>query len=62
MTTKIGYAPLGKDKKIAIPSQNVKPDPRGAGSYRAGNSPLPTGDKVTVKGVGKARKQKATWF
>ena len=34
-----------KEKKIKIPSQNVKPDPRGAGSYRAGNSPLPTGDK-----------------
>jgi hypothetical protein len=51
-----------KEKKIKIPSQNVKPDPRGAGSYRAGNSPLPTGDKVTVKGVGKARKQTATWY
>ena len=51
-----------KEKPFKIPSQNVKPDPRGTGSYRAGNSPLPTGDKVTVKGVGKARKQTATWY
>ncbi len=51
-----------KTKKVKIPSQNLKPDPRGTGSYRASNYPLPTGDKVTVKGVGKARKQTATWY
>jgi hypothetical protein len=51
-----------KEKKIKIPSQNVKIDPRGKNSIFAPNAPLPTGDKVTVKGVGKARKQTATWY
>ena len=51
-----------KMKPFKIPSQNVKPDPRGVGSYRAGNSPLPTGDKVIVKGTKTRKKQTATWY
>ena len=55
-----------KMKPFKIPSQNVKPDPRGTGSSRAGNSPLPTGDTVTVKGTRAIRKDKkpvkATWY
>ena len=51
-----------KEKPFKIPSQNVKPDPRGLGSYRAGDSPLPTGDKVIVKGTKTRKKQTATWY
>ena len=62
MTTKIGYAPLGKDKKIAIPSQNLHIDPKGESSFRGKGVYIGKGYPVDVKGTGKARKQKATWF
>ena len=55
-------APYRKSVTIKIPSQNVKPDPRGIGSYRARNSPLPTGDKVIVKGTKTRKKQTATRY
>ena len=54
--------PLGKTKSVPIPSQNLHIDPRGKTSYRAKGSYIAQGEKVTVKGTGKARKQTATWF
>jgi len=61
MTTK-KQAPLGKSTKIGIPSQNLIIDPRGKTSIRGRSARIATGDKVTVNGTGKARKQTATWF
>ena len=55
-------APLGKSVKIKIPSQNLEIDPRGKSSFRGKGVYVATGDKVTVKGTGKARKQTAKWF
>ena len=55
-------APLGKSKKIGIPSQNLIRDPRAKSSIRGSGQRIATGDKVTVQGTGKARKQTATWF
>ena len=60
--TKEKQAPLGKSVKIGIPSQNLIIDPRGKTSIRGRSARIATGDKVTVKGTGKARKQTATWF
>ena len=60
--TKEKQAPLGKSVKISIPSQNIEIDPRGKSSFRGKGVYIATGDKVTVKGTGKARKQTATWF
>ena len=57
---KDGYASGGVDVKI--PSQNLIIDPRGKTSIRGRGARLATGDKVTVKGTGAARKQTATWF
>ena len=56
---KDGYASGGV--KIEIPSQNIHLDPRSEGSIR-GRNYVAQGDTVTVKGTGKARKQKATWY
>ena len=61
MTTK-KQAPLGKSVKIGIPSQNLIRDPRAKSSIRGSRARIATGDKVTVKGTGAARKQTATWF
>ena len=61
MTTK-KQAPLGKSEKIGIPSQNLIKDPRAKSSIRGSGARIATGDKVTVKGTGAARKQTATWF
>ncbi len=58
----IKKAPLGKTTSLPIPSQNLHIDPRGKTSYRAKGSYIAQGEKVTVKGTGKARKQTATWF
>ena len=58
----IKKTPLGKTTSLPIPSQNLHIDPRGKTSYRAKGSYIAQGDKVTVKGPGKARKQTATWF
>jgi hypothetical protein len=55
-------APLGKSVKISIPSQNLEIDPRGKSSFRGKGVYIATGDKVTVKGTGKARKQTAKWY
>ena len=55
-------APLGKSEKVGIPSQNLIKDPRAKSSIRGSNARIATGDQVTVKGTGKARKQTATWF
>ena len=61
MTTK-KQAPLGKLTKIGIPSQNLIRAPRAKSSIRGSGQRIATGDKVTVQGTGKARKQTATWF
>ena len=58
----IKKAPLGKTASLPIPSQKLHIDPRGKTSYRAKGSYIAQGEKVTVKGTGKARKQTATWF
>ena len=55
-------APYRKSVTIKIPSQNLVKDPRAKGSIRGSSQRMPTGDKVTVKGTGAARKQTATWF
>ncbi len=55
-------APLGKSVKISIPSQNLEIDPRGKSSFRGKGVYVATGDEVTVKGTGKARKQTAKWY
>ena len=60
--TKEKQAPLGKSVKIGIPSQNLIKDPRAKSSIRGSGARIATGDKVTVNGTGKARKQTATWF
>jgi len=61
MTTQ-KQAPLGKSKKIGIPSQNLIVDPRGKTSIRGRSARIATGDKVTVNGTGAARKQTARWY
>ena len=61
MTTQ-KQAPLGKSKKIGIPSQNLIIDPRGKTSIRGRSARIATGDKTTVKGTGAARKQTARWY
>ena len=60
--TKEKQAPLGKSVKISIPSQNIEIDPRGKSSFRGKGVYIATGDKVTVRGTGKARKQTAKWY
>jgi hypothetical protein len=60
--TKEKQAPLGKSVKIGIPSQNLIKDPRAKSSIRGSGARIATGDKVTVAGTGKARKQTATWI
>ena len=57
---KDGYASGGVDIKVA--SQNIHLDPRSKSSIRGSGARIATGDKVTVKGTGAARKQTATWF
>ena len=51
-----------KQKTDTIPSQNVKYDERSKANVTRARNVIPTGDKVTVKGTGKARKQSATWY
>ena len=59
---RIGKVSLNKTQSLPIPSQNLHIDPKGQTSYRAKGSYIAQGEKVTVKGTGKARKQTATWF
>ena len=59
-TNKDGYLKGGN--KISIPPQNLIRDPRAKSSIRGSSARIATGDQVTVKGTGKARKQTATWF
>ena len=55
-------APLGKSKKIGIPSQNLIKDPRAKSSIRGSSARIATGDKVTVKGTKTRKPVTATWF
>ena len=50
-----------KCKTVKVPSENLTVDPRSNTSIR-GKNYIATGDKTTVKGTGKARKQTATWY
>ena len=59
-TNKDGYLKGGN--KISVPSQNLEIDPRVKSSFRGKGVYIATGDKVTVRGTGKARKKTATWF
>ena len=60
--TEVGY-PEGGKKYKAEPGK-VGPDPRAEIVTNADRVPnkIDEGTKVTVRGVGKARKQTATWF
>ena len=60
--TRKGKVSTNKTASLPIPSQNLHIDPKGQTSYRAKGSYVAQGDKVTVKGTGKARKQTATRF
>ena len=51
-----------KSTKVAVPKQTVVYDKRSKADVTRARNVIPTGDKVTVKGTGKARKQSATWF
>ena len=60
--TTVGYPEGGK--KYKGPADNVGQDPRAniiTNDFVPGQK-IDKGTKVTVKGVGKARKQTATWF
>ena len=58
-----GKVSLNQSDSVSIPSQNVKLDPRSkTETLKAARNHIPTGDKVTIKGTGKARKQTATWY
>ena len=60
--TPVGYPQGGK--KYKGPADNVGQDPRAEVVTNADRVPnkIGVGTKVTVKGMGKARKQTATWF
>jgi len=60
--TEIGYPEGGKKYKPELDTS--RKDPRAEIITNADDSPnrIGVGTKVTVKGVGKARKQTATWF
>jgi len=60
--TEVGYPEGGK--KYKVPADSVGQDPRAniiTNDFVPGQK-IDKGTKVTVKGVGKARKQTATWF
>jgi hypothetical protein len=57
-----GSVSLNKTDSVAVPSQNLHIDPKGASSFRGKGVYIAQGDTVDVKGTGKARKQKATWY
>ena len=58
-----GKVCLNKSDSVSIPSQNVELDPRSkTETLKAARNYIATGDKVTIKGTGKARKQTATWY
>ena len=60
--TEVGYPNGGK--KYKNEPGKIGKDPRAEIVTNADSSPnrIDEGTKVTVKGVGKARKQTATWF
>ena len=57
-----GSVSLNKTDSVAVPPQNLHIDPKGASSFRGKGVYIAQGDTVDVKGTGKARKQKATWY
>ena len=57
-----GSVSLNKTDPVAVAPQNLHIDPKGASSFRGKGVYIAQGDTVDVKGTGKARKQKATWF
>ena len=59
-----GTVPLTSTKNIQNPAEqeNLEMDPKGLSSFRGKGVYIGKGYTVDVKGTGKARKQKATWF
>ena len=57
-----GSVSLNKTDNVAVPPQNLHIDPKGLSSFRGKGVYIAQGDTVDVKGTGKARKQKATWY
>ena len=56
----MNYKKGGKPCKIEDSKKVV--DPRSETSFRGKGVYIATGDKVTVRGTGKARKQTAKWY
>ena len=59
-----GTVPLTSTKNVDNPAEqaNLEMDPKGLSSFRGKGVYIAKGYTVDVKGTGKARKQKATWF
>jgi len=59
-----GTVPLTSTKNVDNPAEqaNLEMDPKGLSSFRGKGVYIGKGYTVDVKGTGKARKQKATWF
>jgi hypothetical protein len=59
-----GTVPLTSTKNVDNPAEqaNLEMDPKGLSSFRGKGVYIGKGYTVDVKGTGKARKQKATWY
>ena len=59
-----GKVPLTMTKNVVNPAEqeNLEMDPNGLSSFRGKGVYIGKGYTVDVKGTGKARKQKATWY
>ena len=59
-----GTVPLTSTKNVDNPAEqaNLEMDPKGLSSFRGKGVYIGKGYTVDVKGTGKARKHKATWF
>ena len=54
-----------KEKKMAVPSQNIEVDPRSKTTADGAFNYIPTGDKAEVRGTKrmlKDKKKTATWY
>ena len=60
--TEVGHPEGGKKYEGAEKSFGNDPRSEIVNNQDKGNNQIDKGTKVTVKGVGKARKQTATWF
>ena len=56
---------MTKSKNIKVPSQNLILDPRSKANVTRARNPIPTGDKVKVKGTRRmlaSKNKTATWY